>query len=83
VRGSRREAGSNEISPAPGIGSELVDGREIGFLQVGMLFENLLFSHPGAQPAKDIPDGDAESADAWLSATFTRFEGDPVDTYGG
>ncbi len=82
MRGSRREAGSNEISPATSIGSELVDSREIGFPKVGMLLENLFFGHPGAQPTKNIPDRNAESADAWLSATFTRFVGDPADTYG-
>lgn len=79
MRGSRREAGSNEIRPAPGIGGELVDSREIGLLKVGMLVENLLFSHPGTQPAEDIPDRDSESADARLSATLTRLDSDPAD----
>ena len=82
VRGSRREAGSNEIRPPPGIGGELVDSREIGFLKVGMLVENLLLSHPGTQPAKDIPDRNSESANARLSSTLTWFYGDSADARG-
>ena len=78
VRGSRRDAGSNQIRPAPRIGGELADSREIGFLKVGMLVENLLFGHPGAQPAEDIPDRDSQSADARLSAARTRLNGDPA-----
>lgn len=61
---------------APGVVGELVDSREVGFLKIGVFVENLVFSHPGTQPAEDIPDRDSEAADARLSATLTRFDGD-------
>jgi hypothetical protein len=77
VRCSRSET---EIRPAPGIGGELVDSREISFFKVGMLVENLLLSHSGTQPAEDIPDRDSKPADARLAGTLTRFDGDPGDT---
>jgi hypothetical protein len=79
VRGSRREAGSNELRPASRIRGELVDSREIGLLKVGMLVENLLFIHAGTQPPEDIPDRDSKSADARLSPALTRFDGDSAD----
>ena len=48
TRGSRREAGSNQIRPAPGIGGELIDSREISpSRDPGCSSRILLLSHPG------------------------------------
>jgi len=66
------------LSPATGFGGKLVNGGEVVFLKIGVLFQNLPFGHPSAQPAKNVPYRDAQSSNTRFSSAFPRLNRDPV-----
>jgi hypothetical protein len=41
-----------------------------------MFVENFFFRHAGSEPAQDVPEGDAKSANARLSASLARLNRD-------
>ena len=78
ARGFRPRAGSPKIRRAARFGGELIDSREVRLLDVGVFLEDLLLGHAGAEPAENVPDGDAETSYAGLAATLARLDGDPA-----
>ncbi len=47
-----------------GLGGVLIDSGEVGLFEIGVFVENFLLGHASPKPAEDIPDGDAQAADA-------------------
>ena len=80
-RGFRPEAGSPSIRFAAGFGGDLVYSREVVLLEVGMLIENLLLGHSGAQPSEDIPHCDAQTSNARLATALAGFNRNPSGRY--
>src|SRR5437762_10131931 len=63
-RDSRPVATSHDLSPAAGFGGKLIDSGEIFLLQIGVLIKDLRLGHASAQPAENVPDGDAQATHA-------------------
>src|SRR5260221_2975749 len=76
-RGSRPVTASLGVRSTPGFGGELIHGREVRLFELGMLIEDLLLAHSGAQPAQYVPNRDTQSANTGLSAALTWFNSDP------
>jgi len=67
-----------EIRLAAGFGGELIDSREVRFLDVGVLLKDLLLGHAGAEPAENVPYSNAEASYAGFAATLARLDGNPA-----
>src|SRR6516162_1016278 len=76
--GFRRGAGSPKIRLAASFGGEMVESGKVRLLKVWVLLKDLLLGHSCAEPAENIPHGNAEPSDAGFAATLARLDGDPA-----
>lgn len=73
---SRQGAGSSWTSSSARLGGELVNRGKLGIFQIGAFLEDLLLSHSGTQPSKNIPDSYSQAADSRFPRAFSRFDCD-------
>jgi hypothetical protein len=49
---------------------------KVGWLKVGIVLKYLLLGCASGEPSKDVPDGDAQTADAGLAGALAVLDGD-------
>ena len=59
-------------------GRIVVDSGKISDFQFRIFLNDLLFGHSCREPAKNIPDGDAQATDARLARTLPRLNSDSL-----
>ncbi len=74
--GFRREAVSPKVGFAAYFCRVVIHGWEVGLFEIRMFIVNLVFSHSSAEPPEHVPYSNAKSADARLSASFSRLDRD-------
>lgn len=55
---------------APEFGCVVINSRASGFFKIGMFVQNFFLDHAGPEPAENVPDDDAQPANARLPTSF-------------
>ncbi len=63
-------------------GGVVAGGFEVAGFEFGVVVEDLGFGGAGGEPAENVPDGDAEAADAGMAGAFAGFDGDALCDHG-